>query len=101
MRIFWIKLFFLIFFFCLLTRLFYWQIVRAQYLQVQAEGQHFTDTKVKALRGNIFFTDGFLLVSSNPSFSLFAQPKLIAKDQIINSAYLLAKVLAEEGKIDS
>lgn len=101
MRIFWIKFFFLLFFLTIIARLFYWQIIRAQYLQVQAEGQHFTNTKVTALRGNIFFNDGFLLTSSNPSFSLFSQPKLIAKDQITTSAYLLAKVLAEEEEVDS
>lgn len=101
MRIFWIKLFFLIFFFCLLTRLFYWQIVRAEYLQVQAEGQYFTDIKVGALRGNIYFADGSTLASINPSFSLFGQPKLIAKDKIVNTSYLLAKILVgEEDQVD-
>ena len=96
MRIFWIKLFFSIFFFCILVRLFYWQVVRADFLQAQAEGQHFTNTKVQASRGNIQFSDGFILASSSPSFSLFAQPKLIPKDKIVETSYFLAKVLAED-----
>lgn len=98
MRIFFIKSFFLLFFLGILVRLFYWQVVRAEYLQAQAEGQHFTDTKVDALRGNIFFNDKFVLVSTNPSFTIFGQPKLIAKEQRVNIGYLLAKYLVDEGE---
>ncbi len=101
MRIFWIKILFLIIFLVILTRLFYWQVVKAEYLQAQAEGQHFTNVKVGALRGNIFFTDGSMFVSNNPSFTLFGQPKLIAKEQRVTTGYLLAKALVEEGeKVD-
>lgn len=103
MRIFWIKNFFLFFFFVLYARLFYWQVVRAEYLQAQAEGQHFTDViKVGALRGNIFFADGSILASINPSFSLFGQPKLIAEDQKLSTGYLLAKILVDDkDQVDS
>ncbi len=98
MRINWIKFFFLFFFFAILLRLFYWQVVRADYLQAQADKQHMIDTKVAALRGNIFFTDNFILASTNPTFTLFAQPKLIAKDKVVDISYLLAKTLTgEEG----
>lgn len=101
MRIFWIKAFFLLFFFAIAVRLFYWQVVKAEYLQAQAEGQHFTDTKTEALRGNVFFSDGAILASSNPSFSMFANPKLITKNQVTNIGYSLAKALVgEEGDID-
>jgi len=94
MRIFWIKSFFLLFFLGLTLRLFYWQVVRAEYLTAQAEDQHFTDTKVGALRGNIFFTDESILASINPSFTIFGQPKLIDSKQRVNTGYLLAKILA-------
>lgn len=96
MRIFCIKVFFLLFFLAITARLFYWQVVRAEYLQAQAEGQYFTDVKVDALRGNIFFSEQALLVSTNPSFHLFGQPKLIPKKNLIDTGYLLAKVLAEK-----
>lgn len=95
MRIYWIKSFFLLFFLAIAVRLFYWQVVKAEYLQAQAEGQHFVSTKVGALRGNIFFSDGSILVSSNPVFSLFGQPKLMDSKQKVNTGYLLARVLAE------
>lgn len=102
MRIFWIKIFFLFFFLTLYARLFYWQVVRADYLQAQAEGQHFTDIKVGALRGNIFFADGSILTSIVPSFSLFGQPKLIAEDQKLSTGYLLAKTLTlDTDQVDS
>ena len=93
MRIIWIKSFFLLFFLCIILRLFYWQVVRAEFLQAQAEEQHFTDVRVAALRGNIFFSDGFLMTSSNPSFSLFGQPKLISKEKKVETGYLLARNL--------
>lgn len=96
LRIFWIKFFFLTVFLALIARLFYWQVIKADYLQVQAEKQHFTDIKEGALRGNIFFNDGSVLASSNPSFSLFGQPKLIAKEQKVEVGYSLAKILAKE-----
>lgn len=98
MRIFWIKAFFLIFFLGLIVRLFYWQVVRAQYLQAQAEDQYFIDTKVGATRGNIYFSDNSILASTNPSFSLFGQPKLMTKDQKTIVGYSLAKILVEEGQ---
>ena len=102
MRIFWIKAFFLIFFVAIAARLYYWQIVRADYLQAQAEGQYFTDIKVEASRGNIFFADGSTLASSNPAFLLFGQPKLMTNEQRGNISYSLAKVLIDDsGEVNS
>ncbi len=98
MRIFWIKSFFLLFFSAIIIRLFYWQVVKADFLQAQAEGQYFTNVKVDALRGDILFNEGMLLASTNPSFSLYGQPKLIPKEEIVDTGYLLAKVLVEEGE---
>lgn len=95
MRILLLKSFFLLFFLGLVARLFYWQIVRAEYLTAQAEGQHFTDIKIGALRGKIFFADNSILASTNPSFTVFAQPKLISKEQTLTTGYQLAKVLVD------
>lgn len=101
MRILLIKTFFLLFFAALLVRLFYWQIVKAEYLQSQAEKQHFSDTKIDAARGAIFFSDGSILASSNPSFSLFALPKEIASREKLKVAYSLAKILTEREDADN
>ncbi|MBU0999913.1 penicillin-binding protein 2 [Patescibacteria group bacterium] len=95
MRILWIRAILLIFLSLIVIRLFYWQIVRAEFLQSQADNQHFTDTTLDAVRGDIFFSDGSILTSSNPSFTLYGLPKEIAKDQKIQISYLLAKALSE------
>lgn len=103
MRIYWVKIFFLVLFLCLIARLFYWQVLKAEFLQSKAENQHFANTTINANRGSILFSDGTILASSNPSFTLFGQPKVIKSDQKINTAYALAKVLQEnpDEKIDS
>lgn len=97
MRIYWIKIFFILFFLGITLRLFYWQILKGESLQAQAEGQHFTSVSVKAIRGKIFFADGSLLASSNPAYSLFGLPKVIKADQKLNYAYSLAKSIIDEG----
>lgn len=98
MRIYWIKIFFLIFFFAIILRLFYWQILQAEFLQAQAEGQYLVEAKVGALRGNIFYSDGSSLASSNPTFRIFGLPKAIPESIKLDLSYTLAKVLTEEGE---
>lgn len=100
MRIYWIKFFFLIFFLAIFLRLFYWQIIRGEFLQAQAEGQHFSDVTLKAIRGRVFFSDGTLLASSNPSYLLFGLPKVIKEDKKVDTAYALAKIIAGSDKED-
>lgn len=95
MRILVIRTVFLLFLCAIALRLFYWQVIRAEFLQSQAENQHFTDTRIEAIRGDILFSDGSILVSSNPVFSLYGLPKAIPDSQKITVSYLLAKVLAK------
>lgn len=94
MRINWIKIFFLLFFLAISIRLFYWQAIRVEFLQAQAESQHFTNVKLAAIRGKIFFSDGTLLASSNPAYLLYGLPKVIAEDQKVSLSYTLAKIIA-------
>lgn len=98
MRIYWVKAFFILFFAALVIRLFYWQIAKAQFLQAQAEGQYFTDIKMGAKRGKIISSDGFIYASSNPSFILFAQPKVIPRDKKLEISYILSKTLLQKEK---
>lgn len=95
MRIIAIRNLFLLFFLAIILRLFYWQVVKAEYLQSQAEKQHFTNATLEASRGSIFFSDGSILISSNPVFSLYGLPKTIPQKQKIDVAYSLAKIIAE------
>lgn len=101
MRIFWIKISFLLFLLCIVIRLFYWQALQAEYLQSQAENQHFTNTRILATRGNILFKDGSILTSSNPAFSLYGSPKVLTPEQKKKTSYNLAKIfLKEQTEID-
>lgn len=60
-----------------LIRLFYWQIIRSDDLIALAEGQRDTSSKIISPRGDILFSDGSTLATVQPSFSVFAQPKVI------------------------
>lgn len=95
MRILAIRTFFLLFLSAIILRLFYWQVVQAQFLQSQADNQHFTDTKVDATRGNILFSDGSILISSKPVFSLYGLPKAMPASQKVDIAYSLAKIVLD------
>ena len=96
MRIYLIKIFFLIFFFSILARLFYWHVVKADFLQAKGENQHFKDTAVEAERGKIFFSDKAILATSNPSFSLYGLPKVITQEEKLKMSYLLAKIFVDD-----
>lgn len=72
--------------------------MQGEFLQSQAENQHFTDTKIDAVRGSILFSDGSILVSSNPVFTLYGLPKTINLDQKTKIAYSLAKAFSEDPK---
>lgn len=95
-RILCIKILFLFLFAAIIIRLFYWQVVRADFLESQADSQHFTNTKIDAARGNILFSDGSILASSSPVFALYGLPKTIKQDQKIKTAYILAKIFSDD-----
>jgi cell division protein FtsI/penicillin-binding protein 2 len=61
----------------ILLRLFYWQVIQNDMLTAKAEGQRFLTKETVANRGEILFSDGSVLVSSEPAYLLFAQPKII------------------------
>ena len=95
MRIGFIKVFFLLLFLGILTRFFYWQILKADELKAKAEGQHFENLQTPAIRGEIHFNDGFILASSRPTFLLFATPKILSEIEKKDLATILAKFLAD------
>lgn len=101
MRIYLIKISFTVFFLAIISRLFYWQVLKADYLQAQAEEQHLQTRRVGAMRGNIMFSDGVIVASSSPSFSFYGLPKIIPQDQKVNLAYTLAKIFTDgKEKVD-
>lgn len=94
MRIQLTRLFFLIFLSAISLRLFYWQIIKSDELSAKAEGQHFQDTKVTAERGQIFFSDKFVLATTQPNFTMFGQPKSIKEEDKSKIATKLSQILS-------
>ncbi|MBI2600906.1 penicillin-binding protein 2 [Candidatus Daviesbacteria bacterium] len=96
MRIVIVKYFFLLFFLAITSRLFYWQVVKADELSAKAENQHFKRVQIGARRGNIYYSNGSMLASTNPVFSLYGLPKVIPDAEKVKVSQDLAKIIANE-----
>lgn len=88
------RLLFLIFLSAISLRLFYWQVIKSDELSARAEGQHFQNIQVTAERGQIFFSDKFVLATTQPKFTIFAQPKSIKEENKPKIATKLAQILS-------
>ncbi len=93
MRIKFTRLLFFLFLVAISLRLFYWQVIKSDELSAWAEGQHFQDIKVTAQRGQIFFSDKFVLASTQPIFTMFGLPKTIKLEDKPKIALKLAQIL--------
>ena len=60
------------------ARLWYWQIIKSDDMIAKAESQRTYTKTIIAPRGNILFSDGTLLATYQPTYLVFAQPKLIS-----------------------
>ena len=65
---------FVILFFFVIARLFYWQVVKAEMLSGLAESQYSGIIKVLPKRGEIKTSDNFSIVSNKVTYLLFANP---------------------------
>jgi len=63
---------FLAFALALLARLFYWQVREGAALAAEGSSQHLLGAQVSAPRGNIYASDGSLLVASIQSWTVYA-----------------------------
>lgn len=70
-----IKTLFLLFFFAVILRLGYWQIVQASDLSLQASLQHTGTHTIPYQRGKIFFSDGFPQVANELRFLMYVEPR--------------------------
>src|SRR3989344_4326242 len=95
MRIKFIRLFFLLFLVVITLRLFYWQIIKSDELSASAEGQHFQNIEVTAERGQIFFSEKIVLVTIQPKFIMYAEPKSIKEEDKAKIALRLAQILTD------
>lgn len=89
---------FFVFFAGLVTKLFYWQIIRAKDLKVQARYQYKSESAVAAPRGNILAADGSLLAAKTDAWLIFASiPELKRPNKDI--ANLLAPLFVDDPSI--
>ncbi|MDO8429365.1 MAG: penicillin-binding protein 2 [Candidatus Daviesbacteria bacterium] len=73
------------------VRLFYWQVIKGEELQVMAENQHQKTSTLQAQRGSIYFSDGSILTTNKPTYILFGMPKVIKDPDFV--AEKLTKIL--------
>ena len=69
--------FFLIFLALIITRLFYWQVVRAQELSAIAQAQYDQQVVSVAQRGEIKTSDGFTIAADKLAYLVYANPKVV------------------------
>lgn len=75
------------------VRLFYWQVLSGSKLQALAQIQHQSTIEIPASRGQILASDGFPLVTNQPTFLTYAYlPDL--KTSAESASQLLAPILA-------
>ncbi|NCO11923.1 MAG: hypothetical protein COZ34_01765 [Candidatus Pacebacteria bacterium CG_4_10_14_3_um_filter_34_15] len=82
-------------FLAIISRLFFWQIVKSDDLQQQAEDQYKRSETLTGNRGSIFTSDGFALATNKRVYTLFAQPHVI-EDEPANISKLLMPYLLNE-----
>lgn len=99
-----IKLIYFLIISLIVVRLGYWQIIESDTLSAKAEDQRLTQQQVSAPRGNIYFNDGSVLVSTQPAYLVFVQPALINKKADLSKkdyAKKIAEILWEEEQSSS
>lgn len=72
-----IKLIYLSIIILIVLRLGFWQIIKADEMEARGESQRMVTHQVLAPRGAILFADGSMLASSQPSYLVYAQPKVL------------------------
>lgn len=87
-------LFFVGLFLLIVSRLFYWQVVRAEDLTIIGESQYGVNIKIPAERGLIKTSDGYAIAANRISYLIFANPKEVENKESV--ANFLAPLLETE-----
>src|SRR5579871_6718855 len=89
-----VLLIFIFFYILIITRLFYWQVVRSEDLKKEERLQSTESLTVPAQRGNILSADNFPLATNKFSYLVYANPKVIDdKNEYVQK---LAPILQED-----
>ncbi len=92
---------FLIFlFFVVISRLFYWQVVKASELSLLGENQYGRIIKLQPARGQIYTSDGFPIVANRLIYTVFANPKVV-KDKKLTALVLAPILKTEEASVSA
>ncbi len=83
-----------IFYFILITRLFYWQVVRADSLRSLGKLQSEETLVIPAMRGEIRTSDNFPVATNTISFLVYSNPKVI--NDVPSYAQKLASILGDD-----
>ncbi|HEX7041674.1 MAG TPA: penicillin-binding protein 2 [Patescibacteria group bacterium] len=78
-------------FFIILSKLFYWQVVKADELSQLGQSQYGSVITIEAKRGDIETSDGFPVVTNKLSYLVFANPKEVTDKNKV--ADLLSSIL--------
>ena len=89
------ELFMLLVFFGVLSRLFYWQIIKSPSLKTIATNQYSRNVVLSPKRGQLFTSDGYLLVGNQKVYRLFLEPQVFSQDQAQVKNQLLPIILSE------
>lgn len=90
-----LSVFFILLFFTLTARLFYWQVVRGSSLANQARNQYNSSTVTAAPRGNILASDGTPWVARVTAWNIWANPRIL-KISASQAAREISPLLASE-----
>ena len=83
-------------FLVVISRLFYWQIIRASDLQAEADAQYERSIKQQGIRGSILTSDGHVLVSNQQVYRLFAEPYRLEKSSLEIATTLAPLILSDK-----
>ncbi len=65
----------------IVARLFFWQVLSYEKLSAAADAQHFISLPLPSIRGDILAQDASILVTNQPAYLVYAEPKKI-KDKV-------------------
>jgi cell division protein FtsI (penicillin-binding protein 3) len=77
-------LFFSALFLLVISRLFYWQVIKASELSEMGKRQYGQVVQISAKRGEIITSDGFPIVTNKVSYTVYANPKEIADKNLVS-----------------
>jgi len=77
-----LSIFFIILFFAVTARLFWWQVIKGKTLSNQAKNQYSVSTVTTASRGSILASDGTPWVARMSAWNIWANPRLLSRSPL-------------------